>query len=516
MLTRRLFIERVAAIGGASLAYEAMTGLGLLEAQQAMPFGLRGDVDNVRVTVIGAGLAGLTIAYELGKLGYKVQVLEARSRPGGRAHTIRRGTVSEEDGPSQTCAFDEGLYFNCGAMRIAYHHTTTLGYCRELQVPIETFSVNSDAAYLYQQKADALAGRRVRLREVRTDLNGYVSELLSKAVSDKALDQQVSENDRERLLEYLRGAGGLDAQMRYRGASMRGPDVAPAPDGTSTYTPLSLSDLLGSRTGYYVDYGYQYQPTMLQVVGGTDRLPQAFAARLKDRIVYRAPVNEIRQTDSGVSVVFTDQRGRPQRVESDYCVCAMPLTTLSAVDTDFPEALKKTIASVPYSAAGKMGLQFKRRFWEEDDQIYGGASKTDMDIAQIVYPSSGYHGKKGVLLGYYIQGQAGRPTGDRPPAERQALALEQGAKIHPQYAREFETGFSVAWHRVTWNKGSWSSASGDARKVLSQPDRRVYFAGDHLNMNAWMQGALESGRQVATAIHARVGSERRLSASVRG
>ena len=102
---------------------------------------------------------------------------------------------------------------------------------------------------------------------------------------------------------------------------------------------------------------------------------------------------------------------------------------------------------------------------------------------------------KGVLVGYYIQGQSGRPTGDRPPAERQALALEQGAKIHPQYPAEFETGFSVAWHRVAWNKGSWSSASAAARSILSQPERRVYFAGDHLNMNAWMQGAFESGRQ---------------------
>ena len=134
MLTRRHFLERVAATGGASLAYETMSGLGLMAAQPAAPFGLRGEGKGVRVVVIGAGLAGLTVAYELGKLGYHCQVLEARERPGGRAHTVRRGTISEEDGPPQTCAFDEGQYFNCGAMRIPYHHTTTLAYCRELGV----------------------------------------------------------------------------------------------------------------------------------------------------------------------------------------------------------------------------------------------------------------------------------------------------------------------------------------------------------------------------------------------
>ena len=59
------------------------------------------------------------------------------------------------------------------------------------------------------------------------------------------------------------------------------------------------------------------------------------------------------------------------------------------------------------------------------------------------------------------------------------------------------------------------SAGIVAQASRPQPERRVYFAGDHLNMNAWMQGAFESGRQVATALHARVGSVRRLSASAR-
>ena len=54
--------------------------------------------------------------------------LEARGRPGGRVLTVRRGTVSEEDGPPQTAAFDAGLYFNAGPMRISHHHHTTLAY----------------------------------------------------------------------------------------------------------------------------------------------------------------------------------------------------------------------------------------------------------------------------------------------------------------------------------------------------------------------------------------------------
>lgn len=495
-------------MGGASMAYESMTGLGLLAAAEQAPFALQGSVKGVKVAILGAGLAGMTIAYELGKLGYQCQIYEARHRPGGRAHTIRRGTVSEEDGPTQTCAFDEGQYFNCGAMRIAYHHTTTLQYCRELQVPIETFALTSEAAYLYQTKAGALNGQRLRAREVHTDLDGYVAELLSKAVSGTALDQAVTAEDKERLLEYLRSKGALDPEHKYRGAQLRGADLPLVPDGVAKYTPLALNDLLGSRTGYYLDQGFQYQQSMVQVVGGTDRLPQAMAARLKDKILYQAAAKEIRQTANGVSIVYHHKDGKPHKAEADYLVCAIPLTVLATLDTDFAPDYAKAIAAVPYAAAGKMGLQFKRRFWEEDDSIFGGASKTDMEIAQVIYPSSGYLGKKGVLVGYYLQGQAGRPIGDRTPAERQALALEQGGRIHPQYPAEFDNAFSVAWHRVTWNKGSWSNTSAAIRKTLMVPAGRVYLAGDHLNMNAWMQGAFESARQVATAIHSRAGAER--------
>ncbi len=513
MLTRRHFIERVAAIGGVSLAYEAMTGLGLLEASQETPFDLQGEVKGVRVAIIGAGVAGLTVAYELGKRGYRCTVLEARNRPGGRVHTIRRGTVSEEDGPGQVCRFDEGLYFNCGPMRIAHHHRTTLHYCRELNVPIEVFAVTADNQWLYQTRASGLKGRRVRLREVRTDLDGYVAELLSKSISAGALSQELSKDDAERLVAYLKGIGRLDEQLTYRGQEMRGPDEPVGADGVERFTPLPLGELLGSRTGFYVDQGLEYQPTMMQVVGGMDRLPQALAARVKEKIVYQAAVREIRQDERRVSVAYADKDGRLHKIDADYLVCALPLSILSTLDTDFPKEYKDAIASVPYAAAGKMGLQFKRRFWEEDDFIYGGATKTDQDITQIVYPSTGFLGKKGVLLGYYVQGQAGRPIGEKTPAERQAIALEQGGRIHPQYAAEFENGFSVAWHRVKWSKGSWSSTPGDVKRLLNQPDRRVYLAGDHLNLNAWMQGAFDSARQVASAIHARVMPERRQSAA---
>ena len=59
------------------------------------------------------------------------------------------------------------------------------------------------------------------------------------------------------------------------------------------------------------------------------------------------------------------------------------------------------------NSAFKVGLQFKRRFWEEDDGIYGGISYTDQPITNISYPSTGFF-KNGpaVLLGGYGYGNS--------------------------------------------------------------------------------------------------------------
>jgi monoamine oxidase len=520
-LTRRHFLERLAGTAGATMTYQAMTALGLLSVPAAAgEFELRGHGGATPVLILGGGLAGLATAYELGKLGYDCRILEARMRPGGRCHTIRRGTPSEEAGSNEVAAFDEGLYYNPGPMRIPHHHHTTLGYCRELQVPVEVFVNDNEAAYFYQTRAAALAGKRLRSREVRADLGGYVAELLSKAISTHALDDPLTDADREAFLEYLRRAGALNDKAAYAGSPRRGYQTPPGAGDLSgaTSVPLPLDDLLGSKTGFYLQTEYLQQATMFQVVGGTDRLAAAFAARLSGRIVYGAEVCEIHQDADGVSVVYMKD-SQAHRATAAYAVCAMPLVVLAALKgADFAPDVRTAIASVPYSAAGKIGLQFKRRFWEEDDAIFGGISKTDQEIAQIVYPSSGFLGPKGILIGYYQNGNNAAAMARRTPHERLAAALSQGELIHPQYKKEFETAFSVSWQNVPWNRGGWAQYSPEARRtaypVFLRPDGRFYFAGDHVSyMSGWMTGALESGRQVAASIHARAGRETTRSAA---
>ena len=492
-VTRRSFLTRIGAVGGAALTYEAMTALGLLAAPSQTTFKLDGRVSGVRVVILGAGLSGMTAAYELGKAGFDCRVLEARARPGGRVFTVRRGTASEETGASHTAAFDNGLYFNAGPMRISHHHHTTLAYCRELQVATEVFVPDCESAYLALTRGP-LAGRRIRLREARADFDGYIAELLSKSVSQAQLDQPLTAEDRDRVLAYLRSLGALDQTGRYRGSERRGSD-----------TPLPLPDLLGGIPSFYVQTDWSSQPTMMQVAGGMDRLPAALAARLANRITYRAAVREIRQNERGVWIIYSDAQGQPRRVEADFCISTIPLPVLIDIEKDLSQPVQAAITAARYDGAGKIGMQFKRRFWEQDDEIYGGRSWTDQEVGQIIYPSHGFTTVKGILVGYYLDFRG--TMRERPAAEIQRLALEHGARVHPQYSTEFENAFSVAWSRVPWSRGSWRSESSAAQEALAplrEPDGRVYFAGDYMtHMSSWMQGAFDSAREVATALHQR-------------
>ena len=203
-LSRRKLFELVGATVGASAAYQAMTRLGFAsESPYRGPIKLEGDPKGASVIVLGAGLAGMTAAIELEHAGYSVSVLEFNHRPGGRNWTIRGGDVfTELGGATQTCEFDPGLYINPGPWRIPYHHHAILDYCRRFGVALEPFIQLNHNAFLHS--STAFDGKPKRIREVKADFDGGVAELLAKATRKGALDDEVSTEDREILLEALR------------------------------------------------------------------------------------------------------------------------------------------------------------------------------------------------------------------------------------------------------------------------------------------------------------------------
>ncbi len=520
--SRRDFLQRLGRYGSGAV-FSAMLGLDLL-AREAPPKPLVAPPvsgkKRKRVVILGAGLAGLSAAWELGKLGHDCLVLEARRRAGGRCWSVRGGDrASEIEGPEQRCRFDAGLFMNAGPTRIPGHHQNTLDYCRELGVELQVFTNSNESAWLHREGFPKL-----RWREAHADYRGYTAELLAKAVNQGALDRPFTAEDRERLLSYLRAEGQLGSDLRYpvnpddatgpggHSFGRRGNSVeAGAADQHAVWTkPIDLETLLKSGFGETLTdyYDYYQQPTMLTPVGGVDRIASAFEARLRSKIEFGVEIREIRHTSAGVRVSGRRGDGSMRDVQADYCICTIPPVVLKSLATDFSKPFAEGIASVGAMNAGKIGLQFKRRFWEQDDRIFGGISRTDQPITQILYPFDRYNSGKGVVIGYYNFGGRADGFGRETPAGRERLALDQGAKLHPQYPSEFENSFSVDWSRTKYSEGAWAMWAGDSHEryysLLNRPDQAVWLCGEALtHQPGWMAGSFASAQKVCAEIHAR-------------
>ena len=109
----------------------------------------------------------------------------------------------------------------------------------------------------------------------------------------------------------------------------------------------------------------------------------------------------------------------------------LPLSVLAGVDINLSPEMMTAVKAATYSNSAKMGLAMKRRFWEEDDQIFGGHLYSDLPLGEFSYPSNGYFSKKGVLLGLYANGPVGDLI-DRPVAARVEHVLTHASKVHPQ------------------------------------------------------------------------------------
>ena len=539
-LSRRNFLERIGHAGGYSAAFLALQGLGLMPARALAPQPIAaasGSGRGVKVVILGAGIAGMVTAYELRALGYECTVLEARSRPGGRNYTVRSDdTVTLTDGSTQRCTWSPGHYQNFGPARLPSVHRTMLAYCRALGVPLEVEINCSRSSHL--QDDDANGGKPVVQRQLLNDSRGYVSELLAKCVATGNLNADLSADDRTRMLDFLRTYGPLDTTGRYLGSERAGyaKEDGAGNDVGIFSKPLDLETLLHPTfwNGMLFDEQFDMQPTMFQPVGGMDRIAYAFATSLGSVIHFDSPVTELRKTAHGVRVAYTG-KGSAHTLEADLCVSCLPLNQLAKFPADLSPAVRTVITSCTYADAYKVAWE-SRRFWEQDDNIYGGLEFCGDTCGTVWLPSANLFSERGVLVSGY--GFSSPEDFDRMSLDQKfATSRRSIEKLHPGRGHELQNPMYVGWHRMPWNEGSWIDTydpepapardttanavnSKSPRRRASQeattspgyhamlePDGPIYFATDGLShVNAWQEGAALSARRAVNLIAQRTRS----------
>ena len=507
-LTRRTLLEQIGMIGGAGAAYLAMEAMGLAipTPAGAESFRLPASSGNGRsVVVLGAGIAGLVAAYELQQAGYRVTVLEARDRVGGRVWTVRGGDAIVQKGrPDQRAGFDPDLYFNAGAARIPSSHRVILGYARRLGVGLEPFvNVNRSAGWDFGGKVQSE-------RRMVNDMRGHLGELLAKAIDAKALDRQVPKGELEMVRQFLApyagvGQNGLYVPGGSSGFSVEGGGYGHAP---VTLERLKLSELMPNRAvafPYLFEHIYDMQATLLQPIGGMDRIPMAFYERVKPLVRLGSPVTAIRRTGRGVRV---EHGPGAQATEAEFAIVTLPAHLLERIPNDFSPAKKAALKGHFYLPSVKVGFEAPR-FWETDDFIFGGLAWTDRANENVIYPSDGFGREKGVLVGAYV---AGWTNPDNPQKfagysipEQLRVSRESIEALHPGRSRLLAKGVGVAWGLVPYSEGvglAWpggpgaTGPRGPQYAELLKPEGPIVFAGEHLSYQGfWQEGAALSAHE---------------------
>lgn len=508
-LTRRMLLGELGLLSGAGASFAALQMLGITSpgSIKAAGFALPpGSGAGRSVVVLGAGIAGLVAAFELRKAGYAVTLLEAQNRVGGRVWTLR-GTerIEQIDRPLQHTNFSTGQYFNAGAARIPSSHHVILGYARRLGVPLEVF-VNTNRAAGWD-----FGGTVHRERQMIFDLQGRIAELLVTAMDHNGLDTVMPKADRDLFRQFLRNWAGLDAKGKLQPFPNSG--FSQEPGGYDRpgvpLAPLGLKQILsgpGVNLPLVFEAIIDMQATMLQPVGGMDRIAAALYEAVKPSVRLGVPVAAIRREGAGVRI---EHGGGATR--ADHCVCTLPAPLLARIPSDFSPAKKAALRAVEYLKSAKVAFEAPR-FWESDEGIYGGNAWTDRLNENVMYPSSNFHSERGVIVGAYVAGWTHNNTPEAfvklPIAEQIRISAASIEALHPGKSRLLTSPVAINWGQVQWSEGVGAvgrdfgaDRRGPTYDELLKPEGPITFAGEHLSyVGLWQEGSALSAHEAVRIV----------------
>lgn len=446
-----------------------------------------------KVIVMGAGLAGLSAAYELTQAGHDVILLEARTRPGGRVYTLRE-------------PFSDGMYAEAGARMIPDTNDITLKYVSLFRLPLDPARPPNlrTVFHLRGKRITPARGENpdwpldLTPEEKRLGIDGmwakYEPESIYQEIGDTAASgwpfDSLKKYDRMSYADFLRGQGASSEAL-----ALLTLDAAHWGDGLDTVSALVVLRDTAQ---------YRKAKNWYRIRGGNDLLPKAFAARLKEKILYGSPVVRIEHNERGVRIIF-EQAGAHQTISGDYLVCAVPFSVLRQIEVAprFSPAKQKVIEQLRYFSAARVSLQSRKKFWV--DQGFDGTARTDLPISEAFDMTCNQPGPRGVLQ-CYAGGPQARQITAMKESERVSFVLEQMEQLHPGIRENFEGGISKCWDEDEWARGasSWYKPGGmtELWPHVAQREGRVHFAGDHSSpWIRWMQGALYSGNRAAREVN---------------
>ena len=416
--------------------------------------------------IVGAGFAGLTAAYRLTAAGWKVTVLEARNRAGGRAWSYRFAQAPE-------------LVCEMGGEWIGKDHPRILALAKELNVALEPHAFR---VWLLQHGQLHAPGSWNFCAE---------SQVAWKRFMDKY--KSSTEQEKRRLDEYdwwtwLGKIGVTDDDRRIR-EIMDSTDYGESIRQVSAYVAADEyvdTDYINPNSTDEMDF---------HVRGGNSMLIEAIAARLaRGALRLSSPVKSISQRTGRVIVGTTSEK-----LTADCCIFAAPASVLNSIQFDPPLSQAKALAAdeLQYGRIIKTQMLFDRRFWPAEDF----SLMSDETSHQYFHSTQGQTGPRGILCSYAV-GDKADVLASQTKADRQAQLMGDLKAVSPDAASALIDTYAQPWQDDPWVHGAYATYRPGqwfrVRPLLEEPHVKVLFAGEHLGeWQGFMEGAVSTGEIAA-------------------
>ncbi|KAB3538623.1 NAD(P)-binding protein [Alkaliphilus pronyensis] len=495
-----------------------------------------GSCKNIKVAILGAGLAGLSAAFELRKAGFNVTIFEAEDkRIGGRVYTHY---------------FDRSkqLYGELGPMRMSASHETTWHYINLFNLKTRPFIQDNPNAFRYVQgvrvkntpqeiqeniypKFDMTLEERLKLWPQLFN-QAFEAYLLSMTPEVRKEILQIKSEYSPEIIkaDYLSILQRMELAGLSNGAIEMLSGIEPF---VADFLSNSFFEILHEL--YPVSFAYTYE-----IIGGFLRLPKAFLTSLFSRepkeYMGKIPASKLGtiQILSGHQVIGLSQPKKNGSVivhhknikrntiydnQYDFIICAVPFSNLRLFKLNpvFNSSKMQAIRVLNYSASQKTVFLCNYRFWEaskpKNNKIVGGGSFTDLVINSIWYPSTPAQSPScpGVITASYNWTQDAVRLGNFNSSREIELIKRQIEEVHglpmnslDSIVTDYKT---IVWNNNPWSLGAFAFYDPQQKvlfsKVAIEPEynRRVFFAGEHVSVTrAWMQGSLKTGMMAANDI----------------
>ena len=420
-----------------------------------------------RIAVIGAGISGLTCAYNLQKAGFEVVVFEKNATVGGRMQSREK----------------DGFLFDIGANHLVPLYTHMRKYVQ--QFGLEWYAFDDFGYGIFKddevKKPFDVISRMTKLKLFSSSLSGRKTSF-----DDFMFPVQISEYDTEDGDSYLRKKIGEEA-TNYLG------------DGfVSAYQFYGLKEvskafvLAGIESIQHDNKDWSLHLTR----GGMSALPNAFAKELDVRL--NTEVKQVEAKDDEV------------KIDGELFDAAVLASTASASKQMFKnptQAQQELLDSISYASSMVVAFQFSVEHCTDETLVWTPKIESPMIASYSLEHTKGeaviQNGK--TLLLAFLHDKAARDLMNKTDEEIYVEVKKELLRVAPSIQN---SDWLDPHDLQRWEEAMPTYPQGSIQHMkefldMHQGEQHVWLCGDYMS-SPWTEGALRCGERVAEAISLKI------------